>query len=237
MVSRTPDDERASVLELVGVLLSSLSPPPTDAELDVAARRGESPQSDAEPAPVAAWERQPSESQVAFEAFRLYRDGAPRRSIREVAAELGKRRQLLERWSTRHRWVDRVDAFLRDEDRQHIELGFVRKREEAREVRSIVARRDAKERARREARRSKSARRMRPPGSHRFVPLASLDDPSHPAFRQQATSPTRNGPDVPQRAGSSERSDEATEGAWPPTDSSGRILPEYWYVPPGDRGR
>jgi hypothetical protein len=63
-----------------------------------------------------AWERQEGESARAYEAFSLYRDYGPARSIAKVAEALGKSRALLERWSVAHEWVDRVAALeARDE--------------------------------------------------------------------------------------------------------------------------
>ena len=56
------------------------------------------------------WERQPGESGPAFDAFTIYRDH-PDRSLRAVGQEVGKSRALLERWSVRHRWVERTTAW------------------------------------------------------------------------------------------------------------------------------
>lgn len=57
------------------------------------------------------WERQENETKPAFEAFVLYRDMGTKRSIRRVGQELGKSRALVERWSTKNHWIDRVQAY------------------------------------------------------------------------------------------------------------------------------
>src|SRR5215211_3673678 len=63
-----------------------------------------------------AWEQQPGESARAYEAFALYRDMGPDRSLAKVAQMLGKSKTLLSRWSSEHAWVDRVKALeARDE--------------------------------------------------------------------------------------------------------------------------
>ncbi|MER6076965.1 hypothetical protein [Streptomyces sp. NPDC001833] len=64
-----------------------------------------------------AWERQPSESAAAWEAFACYRDLGLSRSIGKVAERLAKSRTLIERWSTTHRWVPRTEAWDREQDR------------------------------------------------------------------------------------------------------------------------
>src|SRR5438874_6587799 len=64
------------------------------------------------------WERQPGESAEAFEAFKLYRDGGPKRSRRKVAERLSKSQALMSRWQSRYRWRERVDAYDRERDRQ-----------------------------------------------------------------------------------------------------------------------
>lgn len=63
------------------------------------------------------WERQEGESVPAFEAFQLYRDMGVKRSAGRVAKECGKNRSLIERWCTRHGWVDRAAAWDREQDR------------------------------------------------------------------------------------------------------------------------
>lgn len=57
------------------------------------------------------WERQRGESIKAFEAFALYRDMGPKRSIRAVGQELGKSNTLVERWSSKWNWVERAREY------------------------------------------------------------------------------------------------------------------------------
>ncbi|MBQ5659309.1 MAG: hypothetical protein IIV02_07305 [Peptococcaceae bacterium] len=63
------------------------------------------------------WERQPDESDVAFEAFCVYRDMGTERSLRSVAEKLNKSSQLMGRWSGKFSWVDRVSAWEDEQDR------------------------------------------------------------------------------------------------------------------------
>jgi hypothetical protein len=62
------------------------------------------------------WEKQPGESEKAYEAFSLYRDMGPSRSLAKVGQALGKSTALMERWSSQHDWQDRVESLrVRDE--------------------------------------------------------------------------------------------------------------------------
>lgn len=63
------------------------------------------------------WERQPNESEEAWEAFVLYRELGDDRSLAKVCSVLGKSDTMLDRWSSRHRWTDRVQAWDRQLDR------------------------------------------------------------------------------------------------------------------------
>jgi hypothetical protein len=65
----------------------------------------------------APWERQSGESFPAFEAYALYRDLGPQRSIRAVAQQLGKRASLIGRWSARDHWQSRVRCWELEQDR------------------------------------------------------------------------------------------------------------------------
>jgi len=57
-----------------------------------------------------AFEQQPKESTKAFAAFSVYLNLGPKRSLVAVRQELGKCMALLERWSARWRWSERVQA-------------------------------------------------------------------------------------------------------------------------------
>lgn len=58
------------------------------------------------------WERWDDETDVAYAAFIQYRDLGPlHRSLSEVSRQVGKSKTLLGRWSRRHSWVDRVNAW------------------------------------------------------------------------------------------------------------------------------
>lgn len=54
------------------------------------------------------WERQSRESAQAFEAFSTYLELGADRSLAEVGRRLGKSKALMDRWSSRWRWVERV---------------------------------------------------------------------------------------------------------------------------------
>lgn len=53
-------------------------------------------------------ERQPRETAVAYEAFRTYVEMGTARSTAKVAQALCKSKTLMDRWSGKNRWVERV---------------------------------------------------------------------------------------------------------------------------------
>lgn len=60
------------------------------------------------------WMRIPKETPKAFEAFCIYRDLGPGRSIRAAREELGKEsgyERLMEEWSSKYAWSSRAAAF------------------------------------------------------------------------------------------------------------------------------
>jgi hypothetical protein len=57
------------------------------------------------------WEQRDDETARAYEAFALYRSLGPERSCARVGQKLGKSSTIMDRWSARHEWVDRVRAY------------------------------------------------------------------------------------------------------------------------------
>ena len=57
------------------------------------------------------WERQKGESAHAFEAFLIYLQMGPDRSIRAVSQKLAKSIPLIKRWSSTNNWVERCRAW------------------------------------------------------------------------------------------------------------------------------
>jgi hypothetical protein len=91
-----------------------------------------------------AYERQFGETAKAYDAFALYRDMGSSRSTERVAKELGKSWGLIQRWCTRHDWVERVRAYedwlemvgrgaVEDHERTHAE-NHARRREDLRRL-------------------------------------------------------------------------------------------------------
>jgi len=57
------------------------------------------------------WDRWPGETPRPWQAFAIYRDMGIDRSCARVGQELGKSKTLIDRWSGKYRWVDRVQLF------------------------------------------------------------------------------------------------------------------------------
>ena len=62
------------------------------------------------------WGRLPNESARAYDAFCHYREMGAKRSIAKVARAIGCSERLLERWSSKHRWVVRTFSYDNDLD-------------------------------------------------------------------------------------------------------------------------
>lgn len=58
-----------------------------------------------------AWERHNHETSRSFEAFIVYRDMGPRRSLRKVAAAMRKNVMRINEWSSKNGWVERTLAW------------------------------------------------------------------------------------------------------------------------------
>lgn len=67
------------------------------------------------------WERRDDETSPAWEAFLTYRDMGTARSTAKTARSLGKSKQLMDGWSSKHQWVERARAFDRHEDANQVE--------------------------------------------------------------------------------------------------------------------
>lgn len=68
-------------------------------------------------ADIKPWERQDGESAKRFEAFAIYRDLGEERSLIQVAQKLNKSKTLMGRWSSENSWVERCEAWDREQDR------------------------------------------------------------------------------------------------------------------------
>lgn len=64
------------------------------------------------------FDRQPGESAKAFAAFVEYRELGVQRSLEAVRLKVGKCKALMERWSSRHSWVERVTAYDADRNKK-----------------------------------------------------------------------------------------------------------------------
>ena len=76
------------------------------------------------------WERQEGESAKAFEAFGVYRDLGPDRSIAKTGQKLGKNLTTLSEWSSKFEWVKRANAWDDEQDR-------VARNEQIKEIRKM----------------------------------------------------------------------------------------------------
>lgn len=84
------------------------------------------------------WDRREKESEPAWQAFTTYRDqDVGHRSLRKVAATLGKSGSLIHKWSHTHRWVMRVTAWDAEQDRiWQVELASQRRKMAERQMRT-----------------------------------------------------------------------------------------------------
>jgi hypothetical protein len=88
---------------------------------------------------IQLWEKLPAESPQAFAAFARYRDMGEDRSLRALSQTLGKRLSLLGKWSARHCWQQRVEAFDLYLDRQLQRQRLKTVREEHTRSKQIIA--------------------------------------------------------------------------------------------------
>ncbi len=62
-------------------------------------------------APLHPWDIQPGETARAYQAFAIYRDMGPERSLAKAGQKLGKNLTTITGWSTKYGWVERAAAF------------------------------------------------------------------------------------------------------------------------------
>ncbi len=77
------------------------------------------------------WQRQKGESRKAFEAFGIYRDMGPTRSLQRVKEKLSKSYTIIARWSSRWGWVERTAAWDEELDRRGRESQIEERKEMA----------------------------------------------------------------------------------------------------------
>lgn len=66
---------------------------------------------------ILPWERQEGETAKQYEAFAIYRDMGVDRSYPKVARVLSKSSQLMQRWCSANKWVERAEKWDREQDR------------------------------------------------------------------------------------------------------------------------
>ncbi len=80
------------------------------------------------------WERQQEETSKAYEAFCIYRDMGPDRSMRATAEKLGKSQGLMEGWSAKNNWVNRAALWDDEQERKEREIA---QKEQAKEIKAM----------------------------------------------------------------------------------------------------
>lgn len=80
------------------------------------------------------WERKEKETVRAYEAFCVYRDMGPERSIAKTGQKLGKNTTTLSEWSSRNDWVKRAAAWDDEQDKIAREIA---QKEMANEIRRM----------------------------------------------------------------------------------------------------
>lgn len=60
---------------------------------------------------MSEWDRLPNESSRAYQAYVIYRDLGPDRSLAQVSQKHTKSIPTLKRWSSKYNWVERARAY------------------------------------------------------------------------------------------------------------------------------
>lgn len=69
-------------------------------------------------AKIEPWERQPGETEKAYEAFLIFKNLGPGRTLQKVAEKLRKSGSLIRRWKAQCDWENRVEAYDRENERK-----------------------------------------------------------------------------------------------------------------------
>ena len=67
---------------------------------------------------IAPWERQPGETEKAYEAFLIYKNLGPGRTFKSVADKLQKSYTLIRRWKEQGEWESRAADYDRENERK-----------------------------------------------------------------------------------------------------------------------
>lgn len=84
------------------------------------------------PAPALPWHQQQGEGDKAYQAFEIYRNLGPARSITTVERTLSKSRGLISRWSSAHQWVARCRAYDLHNQQQEEQIAREKRAEDLR---------------------------------------------------------------------------------------------------------
>lgn len=87
---------------------------------------------------VLPWDRQDDEPEKAYSYFALYRDLGRTRTVAKVAAEVHKSRDYLHKLASTWRWVQRAQAWDREQDRLYSE-GLAERRRDMAERHARIA--------------------------------------------------------------------------------------------------
>lgn len=69
-------------------------------------------------AEIAPWERQPGETEKAYEAFLIFKNLGPGRTFKAVSDRLQKSYTLIRRWKERGNWESRAAEYDRENERK-----------------------------------------------------------------------------------------------------------------------
>jgi hypothetical protein len=81
-----------------------------------------------------SWDRQPGESEVAYEAFKTFLALEGKRSIRKASKRLTKNHVTLGRWASRYHWLDRARDYDNDREKRILATEIAEEKKRRRQV-------------------------------------------------------------------------------------------------------